>query len=310
MLRGLRSSSSGPKRGPIGLELSYEKLHMLQMERSNNGVQIRAACSTQYPSDRGSLLESPARLRAFIAKELGKSPFAGKKVVTCMPATDVKLALVHYQPPEDGDEASVILTRVLERMGGVPEDWVVDYVPVSTRDLGQGDKAALTACARHEQVVDYLELLRAARLDVQALEIGPLSIQRLVTSVSHTGSEENVLTLNFGAEKTFLTVFTGRRLALEREVLFGESEVVSKVARSLDMSHPEAKDLLYRYGVSPGWTSSAQGDAEVASPRHRRDDRRYRQAPFSRAGRGNREGCHIYRVPDAWRRGRLCLPDG
>ena len=266
MLGVFRSPSRGSKRGPIGLELSREKLHMLQMERGNNGVQIRAACSAHYPNDRDSLLESPMRLRAFIAKELAKKPFSGKKVVTCMPAADVKLALIHYKAAHDADEASVIFQRVLERMGGAPDDWVVDYVPVSTRDSAQGNKAALTACAPHAQVVEYLELLRAAKLDVQALEIGPLSIQRLVTSVSHAGSEENVLTLNFGSQKTFLTVFTGRRLALEREVIFGESEVVKKVARSLDMSETEARDLLYRYGVSPAWTSSAQGDAEAASP--------------------------------------------
>ena len=266
MLGVLRSPSRASRRGPIGLELSHEKLHMLQMESGGDGVRIRAACSTSYPVDRDSLLGSRPQLRAFIAKELANRPFSGRQVVTCMPAADVKLALIHYQAPDGGDEAPVILQRVLERVGGAPEDWVVDYVPVSTRDSGQGDKAALTACARHEEVVDYLELLRSAKLDVQALEIGPLSIQRLVTSISNTGTEENVLTLNFGSQKTFLTVFTGRRLALEREVFFGESEVIKKVARSLDMSETEARELLYRYGVSPAWTQSAQGDAEAASP--------------------------------------------
>ena len=116
MLGVLRSSNRGSKRGPIGFELSREKLHMLQMERGTDGVRIRAACSTHYPTDRDSLLESPTRLRAFIAKELARKPFSGKQVVTCMPAADVKLALIHYQAPAGGDEAPVIFHRVLERV--------------------------------------------------------------------------------------------------------------------------------------------------------------------------------------------------
>ena len=221
MLGVLRSPSRASRRGPIGLELSHEKLHMLQMESGGDGVRIPRGLLG--PPIRSIVILCSDRVRSCVPssrKSWQTGLLAGRKVVTCMPAADVKLALIHYQAPDGGDEAPVILQRVLERVGGAPEDWVVDYVPVSTRDSGQGDKAALTACARREEVVDYLELLRSAKLDVQALEIGPLSIQRLVTSIAHTGTEENVLTLNFGSQKTFLTVFTGRRLALEREVFF------------------------------------------------------------------------------------------
>ncbi len=261
---GRRARSSflrlGKRHGPIGFELSHEKLHMLQMTYGKQGPRIRAAVSIRYPMDRARLLESPRDLRRLVARGLAEKPFIGKRVVTCLPAEDVKLMLVQYKMAANASEPEVVLRQAMERLDGQAVEWVVDYLPVEARGDTQGERTALVACARREQVAAYLDLLHALGFEVEALEIGPMAIQRLVTSVSDLTEDENVLTLNFGRDRSFLTVFSGGRLNLDREVSFGETEIADKLGKSLDVSREEARQLLYRYGVSALRSEAALGD--------------------------------------------------
>jgi len=77
--------------------------------------------------------------------------------------------------------------------------WVVDATAGLGRDsfvladLG----CEVTLCER-EPVIEFLELARKARLDVQALEIGPVAISRLIGAISAEQGAKNVLVINSG----------------------------------------------------------------------------------------------------------------
>ena len=235
--------------GPIGLELSYERLHMVQMDMGSDGPSIRAATSLEYPVPREALMIDAGALKRLLKKGLASQPFSGRRVVTTMPTGAVKLMLVTYSVPDDTSEPQVVLQRSLERLDGDAADWVVDYLPVQSRRDREGDRAALVACTRRDDVVAYLDHLSRAGLEVQAVEVGPVAVRRLIASLTEANAMENVLTINFGRAKSYLTVYTAGTIALDREVNFGEDELASKVAASLEMPLGEATELLYRYGV-------------------------------------------------------------
>ena len=255
-VRDRPKSSTRARKGPIGFELSHEKLHILQMQHGSGVPKILAAASIPHWGSRDEVLSSKTELRSLVNRALRCGPFAGRRIVACIPADSVTLAHVSYRFTDHAQEQATIAKLALERVGGEQADWVMDFVPVHARGADERDRAALVACARTNKVIDYLEALRRAKLQVAALEIGPLSIQRLVTS---TSSGENVLALNFGNHKTFLTMYSKQRLSLEREVPFGEAEVVRTVGASLDMAADESRDLLYRYGVSSARSNAARG---------------------------------------------------
>ena len=153
-----------------------------------------------------------------------------------------------------------------ERLGERLEDWVIDFLPVRTRAEAEGERAALLAASRREDVVAYLELLRAAGLEVAALDIGPASVARVVTATRDGSVDDNVLTVNFGEDGSFLTVFSGRRLILDREVSLGQRALLETVARGLDVSASEADELLQRYGLLPQLSAPPGGEpAEVSA---------------------------------------------
>ena len=215
---------------------------------------------------RDELMTDAGALKRLVKKGLASQPFSGRRVVTTMPTGAVKLMLVTYSVPDDASEPQVVLQRSLERLDGDAADWVVDYLPVQSRRDREGDRAALVACTRRDDVVAYLDHLSRAGLEVQAVEVGPVAVRRLIASLTEANAMENVLTINFGRAKSYLTVYTAGTIALDREVNFGEDELASKVAASLEMSLGEATELLYRYGVGRVGAAEVSGlPDEIAS---------------------------------------------
>jgi type IV pilus assembly protein PilM len=98
-------------------------------------------------------------------------------------------------------------------------------------------------------VIQYLELLRKAGLEVDALDVGPAAWARLIRHAGARGRSDsadppNVLLLNFAAEASYLTVIWGRRLMLDRTVAFSERNILARVMQVLDAPRELALALL------------------------------------------------------------------
>ena len=249
--------------GPIGLELGYEGLHLLQVEHRGDGPRVRASVSAAYPTSREDLLQSPYQLRSFVNQVLRQHHFVGRRIVTCMPYRDLKLRLINYKIISNETEPETVMRLALENLDGGHERWIVDYVPVRTWDEGGGERAALVAIAEREVVVDYLELLRHAGLAVAALEIGPVAILRLVDALREKRHHQNVLVINFGRRDTYLTVLAGRRLILDRHIDFGEEPLVKLLSKTLELTPEASVALLGEHGVFASSDQQAHGNDAV-----------------------------------------------
>lgn len=262
-------SSSAAVTGPIGFDLACDRLHMVQLESQGEGVRVRAAASCDYPADRDAILGAPHELKSLVASALRSQPFRGRQVVTVMPGDAVKLMVLNYELGAQQSEPELILSLVGERTKEPLDEWVVDYHPIRPSHAKQTELSALVAMAREEAVIRYLELLRRAGLEVEALEIPPVAIRRLVTRLATRDFEEDVMILHLGRESSHLTVLWGRRLILYREIEFGEDRAVELVAKSLDLPLESAESLLVEYGVYPGAARppASAGAAPEASAR-------------------------------------------
>ncbi len=235
--------------GSIGLDMAADQLHMVQMECQRESLCVRASISRAYPVDREAILQAPKDLKALVAGALRSEPFRGKKVVTVVPGDLVKLMVLSYELGPRDSEPELILALVEERIQESLDEWVVDYLPIRPSHEKQSELSALVAIVREDVVVRYLELLRGAGLEVEALEITPVAIRRLVTRLAMRDLEDDVMILHFGREKSHLTVLWGRRLILYREIAFGVDRAIEQVAKSLDLPAESAASLLAEYGV-------------------------------------------------------------
>lgn len=235
----------------IGLHVGDHGIHLVQFDHTSPKLALRAAASVRYAPDRETLLRSPRLLRECIEKAFKNQRFKGHRVVTCLPPEQLKVSVIDYKVRTGDREDEAVLKQAMERVDGGLEQWVVDYTPVRVTEYEAGERSALLAMAPRATVLAYLQQLQEAHLQVEALEIGPVAISRLVTCISRSEKTSNALVVNFGNERTYLTIISNRRLILDRMARFGEQPLLEELQRALDMSTDTARSLAYQYGVGP-----------------------------------------------------------
>ena len=248
--------------GPIGLEFAREKLHLVQLEKSAQDIiKVRTSTSLPYLTDRADLFNAPAKLKSLLRKGLKRHHFQGSSVVAAMPLPDVRIMSVTYRVKRSQSEQKALHKLLTERIEGDLRDYVVDYLPVRS-DTQDEERLAVVAVAKRAAVINYLELMRKAGLQVQALEIGPVAIKRLISTLSEP-DHQHVLALNFGRHSSYLTMISGRRLLFDQQIDFGEQTLLRQISKALDMDEDGAQRLVYRFGLDPSEHATSQQDVAI-----------------------------------------------
>jgi type IV pilus assembly protein PilM len=237
------------RHAPIGLDFAGERLNLLQVELGGQEPVVRAAAAVPYPAERAALLSDRARLRRFVLDALASAPFAGRRVIAALAPADVRILPLNVQLAAGENERAAVARQVREQLGPAQAaESVVDYIPVRSADATGAQRQVLAAIAPVEKVFGYLDALRGAGLEPVALDIGPAAIARLLASMQEDYTQAVIL-VNFGASKSYLSVISGRRLMLDREIDFGETQLVDKLARALRLAPQVALALLREHGT-------------------------------------------------------------
>lgn len=232
--------------GPIGVAVGTDRVELLQVQQGAGRPRVRAAGALDL--EVGG--EASPELSGTLRRALAGRGFRGHRAVAAMPAGRVKLMVLNYRVEGGRDEAEVILAQVGERVDRPLDECIVDYLPIRAGE-SQPEKSALVAVAERAAVIGFLEELRRAGLQVEALEIEPVAVRRLVRRLTRGDARENSLVLHAGARRSDLTVLWGRRLILYRELDFSEAGAIETLSSTLDMLPESAAALVRQYGVSP-----------------------------------------------------------
>lgn len=238
------------KPGYIGFDLGTEKLNMVQVDFSSAKPIIISASSDYHNSRYEELLAQPERLQTLVKAVFKKTAFKGREVVATVPGNLLKLLFINFTCKAHEDEADALLNALQNRIHDKLTGYVIDYLPVNPHLSEQINRMALVAMAKKDEVENYLDLLDSCGLKVAALEIGPVAIKRLISAISSDNDSEKVLIINFGTQKSYLTVLWNQELLLDRELEFGMDNILSAIARAFDVSPKTALEVLHQYGVS------------------------------------------------------------
>jgi type IV pilus assembly protein PilM len=234
----------------IGLDMGLDRLNLVQMEQLAGKMYIRAIASIAFPCSRDELQANPKILKALLKQAYTTQPFKGKRVVSCLPIGQIKIITLTYKHTEGQEDSVAVAAELHERYKSELDNLVVDFMSLRQEEADSNLRNALVALAPREEVVAYLELLTSAGLSVDALDIGPAALARLV---GHAGAIQvpqypklpNVLLINFGADSSFLTIIWGHRLMLDRPVEFSENRMFTCLKQTLDMPEELIIRLLY-----------------------------------------------------------------
>lgn len=261
--RTLHSLARGAACGPIGLDIAAEKLHMVQLYAEDDPPVILAAISLPYTGGRDALLADRKKLRSLIDRARFARPFRGNVVVSSLAQSDLRTMVLTYRQAAGQSESDAIVKELRERLKEEIDDSIVDYIGIRSHDAESAEKDAVVAIARRDRVLAYLDALQGAGLEVDALDIGPAALTRLVASMGSSMCYTNALLINFGQERSYLSLIWGRRLMLDRDIEFGESRLVTRLSKTLDMAPALAAELLYRHGFQCAGAEFAADEAEI-----------------------------------------------
>lgn len=238
-----------PQHRPIGLEFGFDRLNLVQCVQDEHGWKILAAVSVPYPVRRETLFASPKALRRFVDTALASAPFKGRRVISSLPASKVRIVPLDVQLSPGQSEQTAVIKALREKWRSDLNSEIIDYLKVRDNEPG-ADLNVLVIAAQRQHVLEHLELLEHAGLEPKALDIGPAALTRLITVIQEGNYERSVVLLNFGVEKTYITVLWGRRLMLDREMDFGESLMTAKLANALGVESSHASQLLRNHGFA------------------------------------------------------------
>ena len=249
-LRRVAQPKINARVSPIGLEFAERRLNAVQLRSAEPPV-FKARASVPYPVDRAELLRSPQALKSLLKQVFKTGGFSGRKVVTALPDEDVRVLSVSYQVKPGQSDDLAIARLMQDRVGEDLSQFVIDYMPIRTESR-EGDRLALVLLSERGTVITFLEQLREAGLHVEALEVGLVSIRRLVSSFIAAGeAPQNVVVVNAGAAKTRLAMISGNRLLFEQEVDFGEQALLDQVSVALDAPAETTREIIFRLGIHP-----------------------------------------------------------
>lgn len=250
-----------PVLGPIGIDIGLQAVHFVQLQAQADGIPtVRARVSVPFDGGRRELLGDPARLRSIVKGALAGGDFSARKAVVAVPSGMFRTMSINYHGVPDQSDAASVLRIMTERLDGPLSDFVIDYLPVKAHSK-DNERLALVAVSERDTVIGLLETLRKARLDVAALEIGPVAISRLIGVLPSGEDSSNVLVINSGRDASYLTLICGSDLLFDQRIGFGENSLVRELADTLDLSVDMARGLMERSGVAHG--GAAADDADV-----------------------------------------------
>jgi len=253
--------------GPIGLDIRSHSLNMVQVswDSESRKTTIHVAISLPLPCSVEELLASPSQFKKIIADTLKNYHFVGKRCVSTLPTNHVKLKHINYTQQKNQDNNEAILSFLRELLGEKLESSVIDIIPIRAEYEKQLSRQAIVAIADRSDVEHYLGLLDRCGIDVDAIEVGPIAIRRLIVAMNPNEKQSKILTINVGQDSTYLTLIWGRRILLDRKVAFGTNTIVDAVVKELDISKAVANTLLDKYGFEQpaNLTADQQNMAQV-----------------------------------------------
>lgn len=245
--------------GLIGLDIGAERIHLCQIRPLEHGrYSIYAKSSIEYSGGREKLLASPQQLKRLINAALRQKKFKGKRVVALMPWEDVKIMLLTYKSNVNDVDAEVV-RMLADRIEESIDDYVVDYVPVRSNPGAEEHMVVATISAR-EKVTRLLNVLIGCGLEVDALDIAPTALRRVVSALYTGHAADNVLLIHTYRDESYLTVISGRRLLFNQSVAFGETLLLERISTELDVSVESARALVRDHGLEKQPLARAIGD--------------------------------------------------
>gem|GEM_PF-1151146 len=237
------------KHSLIGMDITRNSLKLVQFRSKGGRPALLAAARLDlgFPNNGNGLDEQAAFVRQ-LKKLLAARRFGTRRAAISLPPQDLDIRPLTL-PVDEHDVAKKVRWEAESYVGYDIENAVIDHVVLGeAKSAGERRLEVLAASADKAKVVRSLELLGRAGLVVEAIDILPLAICRVLHAM-HPEPERAVAAIDVGAHGTRAVIMYNDELRMTRPIDIGGDALTQAICSGLEISTEEAEVLKHQHGA-------------------------------------------------------------
>lgn len=257
----------GKKCWPIALDIGTDGVRMLQMRRVGGTISVSACARCRFPS---AAAQDPLQWRRLAVEAvrdiLRKGDFRGNRVVSALPSSQLRIKNIRLPSMPQEELVQAIRWEARERFGHEFAPDQLHYLEAGEVRQGNEICQELILVAAPQEVVDgHLATLKDMGLVPDHIEAEPVAVFRPFERTLRRRADENAISvvLDVGHSATKVVVARGRRIVLIKAIDIGGMRLAQAVAKQLNMSYEEARELRAQ--------AARESAAEPAEPGDQKD---------------------------------------
>jgi Tfp pilus assembly PilM family ATPase len=210
---------------PIGVDMGYDALKMVQLKRNGKGAELIAGGIRNRPED---VQPGGADWQKWVIKSIhemtSKNKFYNKKVIASLPVSEV--VIEHIKLPKGTEQVSqeVLVSKMKHKID--TNNAVIKHVPL------EGDNILVIATER-EKINRYLAIYEKAKLQIDSLGIWPIALTNSYASFfgrRKIDVKSIVMLLDIEAGYTNVAISRHKNLLFARSLSTGAKQLESEEA--------------------------------------------------------------------------------
>ncbi|HEV2293497.1 MAG TPA: pilus assembly protein PilM [Tepidisphaeraceae bacterium] len=235
---------------PIGLDIGFDSIKMLQLETVGQSLSVIAAARQQLPED----VRAQPQLRMplavdMIRKMLRQGGFIGRQVITSLPReiVHVKNLRLPMIPPHELAAAIEFEARNIFPFD-TDQAHVEHCMAGEVRQGADVRQELIVLAARNADVNDFVEQLHCSGAVIASLDVEPFALYRTIERFIRRREDEadvHVL-VDVGARRSQVIIGRGREISFLKPIEIGSRHMHEAVSAKLGITFDEARALRRR----------------------------------------------------------------
>ncbi|MGB8698975.1 MAG: type IV pilus assembly protein PilM [Thermosynechococcaceae cyanobacterium] len=254
----------------LGIELTPERVNLVQLEQSKKGTKVSAFASLPLPegSYQDGRIIDPDAIADIIRQGLDDNKIKARKVVSSVPVGEAVIRLIRLPAELDDFE---LRDMVLNQEAALylpfsREDADVDFQKLDTDIDEDGiERVEVLLVATPREVTDtYLNVFERAGLQLKVLEVSSFALLRTLRNqlMQFVGGEA-VAIVNIDCDGSEISIVLDGVPQFNRKIPIGTHQLQSALSRAMNLPSSMGSDLLQGMSVplTAGATETIAGDA-------------------------------------------------
>lgn len=232
---------------PIGLDIGYHSVKMVQLNAVKDGLQVTAADTVNIDPDiNGDEKQRKKFIVSAIRQMLAKGDFHGRDVITALPNDKLIITNLRLSSEHNSEVHQFLRDEAAKRFGYDSEDDVINYMLAGNVQSGGEVKNEWILFAADDNTIrNHINILERAQLKPVSIDAVPCALFRSYKRLlrRQQDKEQTEFFVDIGSGSTTVVFGQGGKICFVKQLPIGGNKFNKQIAEKLSINIKEAESL-------------------------------------------------------------------